>query len=280
MFRKMLLILILIHIVGDFYSQPDKLSREKEKSYKYVLIHSLIYSITCFLLIIIINDEWIKYVAIAASLQHFIVDTLKYFYIKKYKCNNDFKKIDGIIYAIDQAIHITIFIIIALIVVQEYSSITKRAIIDKIFILAELSSYQVLKWITLILFIGKPSNITIKKLLQFYRPSANDLPLNNQYKEKSLIIVESKNSNNCKSQVAITGDDKKAGGYIGFLERFIIVIFLAINQYSAIGLILTAKSIARYDRITNDQVFAEYYLLGTLLSTLLAIITYFMIFQY
>ena len=40
------------------------------------------------------------------------------------------------------------------------------------------------------------------------------------------------------------------------------------GQYSAVGLVLTAKSIARYDRISKDQSFAEYYLLGTLLSTI------------
>lgn len=34
---------------------------------------------------------------------------------------------------------------------------------------------------------------------------------------------------------------------------------------------MTAKSIARYDRISKDQEFAEYYLLGTLLSTICAI---------
>ncbi len=62
------------------------------------------------------------------------------------------------------------------------------------------------------------------------------------------------------------------------LERLIIVIFLSINQYSAIGLVLTAKSIARYDRISNDQAFAEYYLLGTLLSTIMVIVTYLLVF--
>lgn len=45
----------------------------------------------------------------------------------------------------------------------------------------------------------------------------------------------------------------------------------ALPDYSAVGLVLTAKSIARYDRISKEQEFAEYYLLGTLLSTIYAI---------
>lgn len=68
---------------------------------------------------------------------------------------------------------------------------------------------------------------------------------------------------NNELQVTMSNDEKKAGGFIGFLESFIIVIFLSINQYFAIGLILTAKSIARYDKISKDQTFVEYYMLGT-----------------
>ena len=51
----------------------------------------------------------------------------------------------------------------------------------------------------------------------------------------------------------------------------IMVLFTSMNQYSAIGFVLTAKSIARYERISREQDFAEYYLLGTLLSTIVAI---------
>ena len=56
------------------------------------------------------------------------------------------------------------------------------------------------------------------------------------------------------------------------VERFIMLLFLSKGQYAAIGFILTAKSIARYDKITKDEKFAEYYLLGTLVSTLCVVI--------
>lgn len=46
-----------------------------------------------------------------------------------------------------------------------------------------------------------------------------------------------------------------------------MLMFISMNQYAAMGLVLTAKSIARYDKITKDEKFAEYYLLGTLIST-------------
>ena len=76
------------------------------------------------------------------------------------------------------------------------------------------------------------------------------------------------------NSVAVSKNNN-AGRFIGTLERIIILIFLSIGQYSAIGLVLTAKSIARYERISKEKKFAEYYLLGTLLSTVYAIIVSF-----
>lgn len=49
-----------------------------------------------------------------------------------------------------------------------------------------------------------------------------------------------------------------------------MMLLLGIGQYTAIALVLTAKSIARYDMLKDKQ-FAEYYLLGTLLSTLIVL---------
>ena len=48
------------------------------------------------------------------------------------------------------------------------------------------------------------------------------------------------------------------GSYIGLFERIIIVIFIYLQAYSAIGFVITAKSVARYDNIAKDQQFAEY----------------------
>lgn len=60
-------------------------------------------------------------------------------------------------------------------------------------------------------------------------------------------------------------------------RRSFLLILLSMNQYSAIGLVLTAKSIARYDKIAKEPDFAEYYLPGTLLSTVVVILVSFII---
>jgi hypothetical protein len=66
--------------------------------------------------------------------------------------------------------------------------------------------------------------------------------------------------------------DPPAGRYIGALERTIVFILVVLQQYTALAFVLTAKSIARFNKIAEDPVFAEKYLLGTLASILLAIV--------
>ncbi len=69
-----------------------------------------------------------------------------------------------------------------------------------------------------------------------------------------------------------------AGSLIGSMERILIVLFLLLGEYAAIGFVFTAKSITRYKRISIQKEFAEYYLLGTLFSILAALAVYGIIF--
>jgi hypothetical protein len=62
-----------------------------------------------------------------------------------------------------------------------------------------------------------------------------------------------------------------AGMYIGWLERFLVVTALLVQSPATVGLILTAKSIARYPEFKSER-FAEYFLIGTLLSISMAIL--------
>jgi hypothetical protein len=91
----------------------------------------------------------------------------------------------------------------------------------------------------------KPANITCKIIFGGYAPLEKD-------------------------SISISG----AGAVIGSLERILMLIFLGLNQFAAVGLIMTAKSIARYDKISKDPIFAEYYLIGTLYSILVTVIIY------
>jgi len=64
---------------------------------------------------------------------------------------------------------------------------------------------------------------------------------------------------------------QNAGLYIGWLERFLVVTALLLQSPATVGLILTAKSIARYPKFKSEG-FAEYFLIGTLLSISMALL--------
>jgi len=61
------------------------------------------------------------------------------------------------------------------------------------------------------------------------------------------------------------------GRIIGNLERLIILTLVTQGQYAAIGIVLAAKSIVRYERLIRSRDFADYYLIGTLMSITVAL---------
>jgi hypothetical protein len=68
-----------------------------------------------------------------------------------------------------------------------------------------------------------------------------------------------------------TEELQNAGMYIGWVERFLILTSLLLQSPATVGLILTAKSIARYPEFKSKR-FAEYFLIGTLLSISIGIV--------
>lgn len=67
-----------------------------------------------------------------------------------------------------------------------------------------------------------------------------------------------------------TEDDLEVGSLIGSLERWIILFLGVAGLWGAVGLVVAAKSIARFEEL-KEQAFAEYFLVGTLTSVLVAI---------
>lgn len=105
-------------------------------------------------------------------------------------------------------------------------------------------SGDILNLIFYVLLVGKPTNIVFKILFAKYQPTMED------------------------KMDTITG----AGSMIGFLERLMIGACLVYGQFASIGLVFTAKSIARYNKISENPAFAEYYLIGSLFSILSALL--------
>lgn len=242
------LLLVIGHVLGDFYFQSSAMAGEKETSFKKLLFHCLIYLLAMAGVILPFFSWPLLKVAIGVSLLHFVIDGLKFFmtnpfFIKKTK--------ETIIYLADQGLHI--LVLLGAVVYTTVSAIEVKPMpaVEMIVNALGWNVESLLSWVLILLVLVQPCSITIRKVLNGYRPA------NEEHIDEGI---------------------PNAGALIGVFERIFILLMLYANQFTAIGFVLTAKSIARYNKISESPQFAEYYLLGTLLSSLLIIMGYFVVF--
>lgn len=283
---KLIILCLLGHVLGDYYFQTMKLAHLKTEKIRGLILHGLFYSIPYFIIMLLVehSNKLILIFFIIVGI-HFIIDSLKFVWIKfllKKKKNHLLTQKEWLIYLVDQGLHLLTIVLICFYI----GKLDVRPIktLQDFLIFYRLESINTLKWILLVLFINKPINITFGKMFSSYKPIIEEESNNNKENiilHTATIERNKKNTyNNSKKLNNENTDTRKAGAIIGFLERALIIIFLNIGQYSAIGLILTAKSIARYEMISKNQEFGEYYLIGTLTSVLSSVIAYHIIFTW
>lgn len=76
-------------------------------------------------------------------------------------------------------------------------------------------------------------------------------------------------SEDAELHIKLDAREYNAGRIIGMLERLLLFILILLNQFGAIGLIIAAKAFARFKALDIRE-FAEYVLIGTLLSVVLS----------
>ena len=74
----------------------------------------------------------------------------------------------------------------------------------------------------------------------------------------------------CRVTITPTDNDDHgnfhSGELIGWLERGLMLLFVVMSQYEAIGFLIAAKSILRFNEASSGSEKSEYVLTGTLLS--------------
>lgn len=255
---KFILVFLLAHIIGDYYLQTDSMSQKKKKDYKWLIIHSIVYTIPYWCIPLLVKESSkLVLPIILLGLSHGMIDLLKTkcFNLKRIRLNInlDEKKM----YIIDQILHIINIYGICLIFLNG-TVLTPNSCLEGVKNLVSLNLTDATKYTILLLIICKPVNITFSILFSNFKPKKTE-------KDEDTLL-------NLHSPI------KNAGSYIGLFERIIIVIFIYLQAYSAIGFVITAKSVARYDNITKDQQFAEYFLIGTLYSIASCLILYWLLF--
>lgn len=236
-------ILIITHLLMDFTFQSAKMAERKRTSFKYLLVHSFIYLIGYTIVCNLFMPARIACSAIAVlSVSHFIIDLIRQ-RVELKVSNNTLRFFSFIA---DQVMHLTVIISVSFIFKLDIGGNCLYSLL-----LNYRNSDKIILYILLFVIVWDPASVFIKKMFC--------LVLNNG----------SYNSEN----------DLKMGNLIGKLERVIICVLVLLNQYGVIGLVLTAKSIARFRQL-EDKDFAEKYLVGTLISLTVALVSTIMIKAY
>ncbi|MCH5179950.1 MAG: DUF3307 domain-containing protein [Erysipelotrichales bacterium] len=258
----MLKILLIGHFIGDYYLQFNIIQKNKSK-WLWLVLHSLIYAFIMTLCFSIYQHSWwiiVLFTIFFAS--HLLVDKSKYLLEKHfYKSNH---KIGLMIYIVDQLIHIAIVVGVTWFFSKNNLNNFGKWIycITRYF---KIKNFAGIVLATVIIFL--PTSTFIVKLF-------DDLP-KSKNEDKEVLMI-STDTLKCNDSVMVTNSvqtaDIKTGKIIGYLERFIILIFFIAELHGLIGLVLTAKSLARFKQF-EDKYFAEKFLIGTLLSLVITILT-------
>jgi hypothetical protein len=233
------LLLLLAHILVDFYWQPTSwVIDKKEKSFrsKYLYFHVLLIILTSYLLLGRWDNPW---PAIALGAIHGFIDILKI----------SFDKNGSLTWFIaDQIAHLISIILTALIMTETLPV-----------------GFETFKtWLhtpkTLAIFSGALATLSPVSFLVGI--------LTRPWREELIRLAPDANDNLAN-----------AGRWIGMSERLLIFVFVLVSQFSAIGFLIAAKSLLRYnDKAPAGEISpayiskkSEYVLVGTLMSYTCAI---------
>lgn len=196
-------ILIILHLLGDFYFQTSRIARCKNAkvglecngctqckdgsklNYKYIFIHIIIYNIP-FIMLFFMAD-WVNALIIIAILfaSHGIIDVLSCFFNKRTK--------QTIVFIIDQILHVGVLFLIS-----------------KLFVLYALfDEYSIaVRTVFTVLTLIVPCSVLINKLFEDLYPETIDVKVFD------------------------------VGSIIGILERFLVIIFAYFEDFAAIAIII------------------------------------------
>ncbi len=262
------LLLLIAHFLGDFQLQTKELAEKKVQNPGALALHLLIHAgllagVNGVVYGLVGYDPAMIQSSCFILITHAIIDFIKYLVNRHTEIRKD------LVYCADQFLHLLMIFLAS----QYFGGFR----IDQ----AHLD-LSILRWILLVVLITKPANITFKLLFSKYSTQQSFIQPATQrvaivsvsaLTVKAIPLRQRKQSN--EQSATVLG----AGALIGTLERLLTALLLLAGQYTLIGIVLTAKSVARFDRISKDQAFAEYYLLGSLFSLLWVVSCYMLFFN-
>jgi hypothetical protein len=226
---SLLVRLLIAHLLADFVFQSDSWVEQRKKD-GWRSRHLYLHGIVAGVLAYLLSGFWsLLWLPAVVALTHIVIDGIKARY------ENDLKS-----FFADQLGHFVVLIAIWILVIApdtEDLIYFENLFLSgtKFWVIA--AAYLVIIW---------PSSVLISRITEKWRKDISEKE--GPDKDKSL---------------------EKAGTWIGWLERFLILTFILLQQYAAIGFLVAAKSIFRF---SESRKVGEYVLIGTLLSFVIAVI--------
>ena len=237
---------IIAHFLGDFILQSSTMVSNKKTRVPFFVFHCLIYSA-----LMILSLMWFSpvknaiYVALIIIISHTVIDYIKIILLNRLsKMSGDHKTFEFTLFIVDQVLHILI-IVCTVHLLYSTNSVGKVLMSYLLLHFSSQRLYNMAIIAFLYIICLSPAAVLIKKVFILFSFQNNE-------------------------DLSTKEDIIKSGYLIGVLERVIILTLGLNGQIDAIGFVLAAKSLARFNQL-NDKSFAEKYLVGTLLSVAIAL---------
>lgn len=232
------LFLITAHFVADFTMQSSEMAQKKRGNYKYLLLHGWIYGcVVGAAAFLAVRPARAAAAAGVMGVSHLVIDWLRIRLCKAFPC----QEMGFWSFFADQVLHIAV--ILGICALWDGGAVTPlwRWLCD-------LRGFrELVVYGAAFAALWDPACVFVKMLFYYYDDAEQEEP-------------------------ELPPSNPNAGVLIGKLERVIIVVLVLTGQIGSIAFVLTAKSLARHKQLEDIQ-FAEKYLVGTLASTAIAILT-------
>ncbi len=239
---NLFLAIYLAHLLTDFVFQTTRIVSNKYRGeWRGYLIHGLTHYVAVLAIVTIADPHRLptlsfQLLAVSLSLVHLLIDWAKISLTKSHWIPDN-----ALAFMLDQAVHLV-------------------TVIGAVFLLLHPSLQTFLFWLNRIRFLQESILlVSVVYVLVIFGGG---------YFIRALIgpLWKEEQGQSKKEHAEVIN----AGLYIGWLERFLVLTALFLQSPATVGFILAAKSIARYPELKSVR-FAEYFLIGTLLSVAIAI---------
>ncbi|QJQ94687.1 MULTISPECIES: DUF3307 domain-containing protein [Halomonadaceae] len=230
--HSLLLGLVLVHLIGDFLLQPSHwvAERYRLKTRSPCLYwHALLHGALATLVLLIAARSEALPGSMAGALAGGLAVTLSHAAIDLVKSHLEPRRL--LWFLADQLLHFSVIVAIWLVWIDSWQPLALFT--------SWLARPQTLGLIAAYLLVSRPMSVAIALIMQRWSRELEE-----------------------------TGTLADAGARIGILERFLVLTLALLEQMTAVGFLLAAKSVLRFGdlRESQDRKLTEYVLLGTLLS--------------